>query len=320
MATAFATALAAPDARGARALIAEAAANGASVARLYVNVVRPILAELERGDHDVRARRAAGRGEAILADLIATLPSNSAGGLGRAAVLWCRDRGIEAVDGRVAMHFLEADEWKVNRIGAETCLDHAVDDAGAGIELVVAATAGPEDAPALARACTDLRRLADPPVIVLCDFSGRSGHHAAALAFGADAVAQDPQELVRCAAGQLPASGQRRWGVRLSRGAGVLSLSPTGCLDAASVGRLADVALSRCRSFSRLVVDLRDLAEIEPAGVRELAAWPDLPRLRDIDLVVVADGKVRGQLESCAVAAPLRVVETADQAVQPASA
>lgn len=320
LARAFRAALGAPDVRGARALVAQAAAAGTSAGALYVGVVRPALAELQSTDRNVRARLAAGIGEAILAELVMALATSQSSGVGRAAVLSCRDRGIEAVDGSVAMDFLEADGWQVDRLTAGNTLQDAAAVDGAGIELVVAVTAGPEDALALARVCTELRRLPDPPVIVLCDFSQRPQHHAASMALGADAVALDPEDLVRCAARHLPSCGHRRWGVRLSRSGTTLSLAPTGCLDATSVGRLADVALSRAGTFRRLIVDLRDLAEVDAAGVRQLAAWPNLPAMRDVELVAVASEELRREFDQHPLQPPLRVVATADEAARPAVA
>lgn len=320
LASAFRAALGAPDVRGARALIAQAAEAGASAGALYVDVVRPALAELQSADRNIRARLAAGIGEAILADLVMAVAPAQSSGIGRAAVLSCRDQGIEAVDGSVAMDFLEADGWEVDRLVAGNTLQDAADVEGAGIELVVAVTAGPEDALALAHVCTELRRLADPPVIVLCDFSQRPQHQAASTALGADAVARDPEDLVRCAASHLPASGHRRWGVRLSRWGTTLCLAPTGCLDATSVGRLADVALSRTGTFRRLIIDLRDLAQIEAAGVRHLAAWPNLPALRDVDVVAVGTEEHRRQFDQHSLQPPLRVVATAEEAASPAIA
>jgi hypothetical protein len=276
--------------------------------------VRPALAELQQPGRHVRARLAAGIGEAILADLVRAVAARQPTGAGRAAVLSCRDQGIEAVDGSVAMDFLEADGWSVDRLHPATPIPDVRAIAAGGIQLVVAVTAGPRDALALAHVCTALRRLADPPAVVLCDFSERAEPRAATMALGADAVARDPEELVRCAGRQLPASGHRRWGVRLSRVGATLSLAPTGCLDSTSVGRLADVALSRSGSYRRLVLDLRDLAEIDPAGVRHLAGWPNLPGMRDVELVAVAGDELRGVLAAQAALADVRVVGSAEEA------
>jgi len=175
---------------------------------------------------------------------------------------------------------------------------------GGSLELAVAVTAGPEDALRLAPVCTALRRLADPPVILLCDFSGRpeTRQRAASSSLGADAVALDPDQLVRHAAERLPTEGRRRWGVRLSRSGGTLVLTPTGRLDATSIGRLFEVALTRRGTFSRLVLDLRDVAAIEPAGLEELSLWSQRNQLEGAELRVVADAGLRERLEAAGLA------------------
>ena len=304
--SAFAAALAAADVRDARRMVAAAADQGIAPGRMYVAVVRPALAAFQRPGPHARERLAAGLGEAVLADLVARLPVGDRRGSGRAAVLSCRDRGIEAVDGSVAMDFLACDGWSVDRSGPRGRMPAIARDGG--IELAVAVTAGPEDALRLAPVCTDLRRLADPPVIILCDFSGRFDQRAASSALGADAVAHDPQELVRCAAERLPDPGQRHWGVRLSRKGTDLVLAPTGRLDATSMSRLVDVAATRSGTFARLVVDLRDLAEIAPAGALALGHWPD--RLPGVEVRVLADAGVLVRLRSTGVQLPPELIDS----------
>lgn len=275
---AFRSALVGPDVRGARRMVAAAADDGADPGLLYVDVVRPALAELQSSDDSVRRRIAAGIGEAVLADLVSHVPLTGIHGTGRAALLTSRHEGVERVDGNIAIDFLEADGWTVEHLVSDPATPlHTLAGDGA-VELAVAITAGPEDALKLAPMCTELRRLADPPVILLCDFTGRAEPRAALSALGADAVARDPGELVHEAARRLPGPGLRRWGVRLSREDGALVLAPTGRLDAISVARLADVATTRLGTFSSLVLDLRDLAEIDLGGVSDLsrAPWPEL--------------------------------------------
>lgn len=288
MAGAFRASLNAPDVRRARAVVADARDAGASPGRLYVDVVRPALAALQRGSGGTRARVAAGIGEAILSDLVGRLAPGARAGIGHAAVLSCRAVGIEAVDGSVALDFLEADGWRVERLLADEAEDSISARArSTSMELAVAVTAGPRDALRLAPVCTELRRLPDPPVILLCDFSSRAEHRAAVTALGADAVARDPDELVRYAADRLPEGGSRRWGVRITRSDKALTLVPTGRLDATSAARLAEVAISRLGTFSRLVLDLRDLAEVEPAGLRELSAWADRLPVEGVEVAIL---------------------------------
>ena len=301
LATSFRAAVAAPDLPGARGMIATAADDGIPGGRLYVEVVRPALAELAGPDRSPSARLAAGIGEDVLADLVRRLPLAERGAARRAAVLSCRTGGIEAVDGNLAMDYLEVGGWSVARLGDDGLLPRVRELRHGAVELAVAVIAGPEDALRLASACTELRRLADPPVIVLCDFSGRADSGSAPAALGADAVVHDPDELLRCAAGHLPGPGRRRWGVRLSRSDGTLLMAPTGRLDATSADRLADVALTRLGSYSRLVLDLGDVAEIDADGVRALAGWPALLPAPTVDLLLVADAGSRAMLQGTGV-------------------
>jgi ABC-type transporter Mla MlaB component len=111
-------------------------------------------------------------------------------------------------------------------------------------------------------------------------------------------------------AGQrLPGPGLRRWGVRLSRAGHALTLAPTGRLDGTSVTRLADVALTRMGTFDRLLIDLRDLAEIDVAGVRDLAGWPQLVGFGDVELRVVTDNDSRIRIGAAGVALLAPMVE-----------
>lgn len=303
LAGAFRAALDVPDASGARRLVADAIDAGASPGRLYVEVLRPALEALQASRHPGHARLAAGIAETVLPELAGRLPTVPQSGTGRAAVLSCRRQGIEAFDGSAAMDFLECAGWNVERLDADGGRASADElTRGPGIELAVAVVAGPEDALGLAPVCTSLHRLPDPPVILLCDFSGRSRHRATPAVLGVDAVAHDPGELVRCASERLPGAGLRRWGVRLSRSPGTLVLAPTGCLDATSVERLTEVVLTRLGSFDRLTLDIRDLAELDAAGVRALDAWRSLPALADIELRAVIDDTVRAQLASAGAA------------------
>jgi hypothetical protein len=200
----FRAALAAPDVRGARSLVARAAQAGAPLGRLYVDVLRPALVELQGPGRTVGARLAAGIGEAILADLVGRLPALRSG-RGRAAVLVCRDGGIEDIDGTVATDFLETAGWTVQRLRGETPEREVPALAGANpAELAVVVTAGPADALRLAPVCTALRHLADPPVILLCDFSGPSRRRAPSASLGADLIAHDPDELLRGVAQPRP--------------------------------------------------------------------------------------------------------------------
>jgi anti-anti-sigma factor len=119
---------------------------------------------------------------------------------------------------------------------------------------------------------TELRRLADPPVIIACSF-GHPDETRRARAAGADVFTSDPDDLLREVRGRLPDAGARNWGVRLRRRGDTLVVAPTGDLDAGSVERLRQVVDSRAGSFATLIVDTRDVASVGSSGVDALLAW-----------------------------------------------
>ena len=297
LASDFRESLTAMDVASARRIVAEALTDGAAPGRLYVEVVRPVLSELSLEGQGMHGRVLAVGCKAIFAELVGALPITERAGPGRAALLSCRTNGIERVDGDLAIDFLEADGWAVQHLhGPEAALSLGPTARPGSVELAVAVVGGPEDALRLAPACTLLRRLPDPPVVLLCDFTGRSDWPTASVALGADAFVSDPQDLVVQAASRLPANGVRRWGVQISRRGDSLVLTPTGRLDLASAERLADVVRSRIGTFARVVIDLRDLAEFSSGGVEDVCGWPDSGSFEDLDLLIVGDSGVRSRL------------------------
>ena len=150
--------------------------------------------------------------------------------------------------------------------------------------------------------CASLRRASDPPVILLADLAGGADRRAPLLALGADDVVDDPMALLRSASARSPVPGQRRWGVRLLRCGDTLTVAPTGSLDGASVGRLADIAITRAGSFQRLVIDLRDLSDIDPEGVSGLLAWPERVPCGGVSRELLVDGPVRHALDRATLA------------------
>lgn len=308
----FCAALSASDVALARRLAIDALAAGAAPGRLYVDVVRPAFSGIDFDGPAVHERMLAVGCRAILADLVGALPVATSVGPGRAALLSCRQDGIERVDGDLAIDFLEADGWAVQRLhGPRAALSLGPAARPDSVELAVAVVAGPEDALKLAPACTALRRLPDPPVVLLCDFTGRSDWPAASHALGADALVSDPQELVLQAALHLPAAGIRRWGVQISRRSDALVLTPTGKLDIASAKRLADVVRSRIGTFSRVVIDLRDLAEFSSAGIEDVCAWPVGGALHDVDVLLVGDKAVRSRIDALGLNPPVALSDAA---------
>lgn len=308
----FRRALTETDVAHARRLVTGALAEGAAPGRLYVEVVRPAFSGLEFDGPDLRARSSAVACRAIMADLVGALPVSESVGPGRAALLSCSRDGVERLDGDLANDFLEADGWAVQQLhGPRAALSLGPAARPESIELAVAVVAGPEDALRLSPACTLLRRLPDPPVVLLCDFTGRSDWPTASVALGADAFVSDPEELVLQAALRLPADGVRRWGVQISRRGSSLVLTPTGKLDAVSAQRLADVVRSRVGTFARVVVDLRDLADFSSGGLEDLCAWPDAGALPDVELVLVGDPGVRSRIDALGMSARVALADPA---------
>ncbi len=301
----FSQALRAGDVGPARGLILGALAQGVAPGRLYVDVVRPGLQQLDLdGPAAESGRETAELGQALIADLAGALPLTLGGGAGRAALLSCGELTIERLDGDVVAAFLEADGWAVQRHrGPEAALSLGPASRAGGVELAVAVVAGPDAALRLAAACTDMNRLPDPPVCLLCDFTGRSDWPAASIALGADALISDPQELLEQAARRLPAGETRRWGVSIATRDDALWLVPTGRLDGTSAERLAEVVESRIGRFSKLVVDLRDLAEISPAGVKGILEWSRNGPLKDVPVQLVGDADVRTRISALGPAA-----------------
>jgi CheY-like chemotaxis protein len=271
-------ALVALDLAGSRDILAEAA-EGESLGRVYADLVRPALvraaAHWEAGTGRPRDRRL------VLASVeaglrhVALRPVAGAGmrGAGREALVSIGAGEVDALDGRVIVDTLSGDGWSVTEIeaGADAAEVAALAER-THVELVVTPSRNAADLLLSALVYTGLRRLADPPVIVACGF-GRADDTRRARAAGADAYVNDPDDLLTYLDGQLPARGDRNWGVTLRRVAGTLVVAPTGHLDPRSVARLREVAESRLARFDALIVDTRDVASAPAPGIERLVAW-----------------------------------------------
>src|SRR5579875_761609 len=302
----FAQALANPNIAVACSIVAAALADGASPGRVYVDVVRPALRAAAIRGQLRQTRLLDGFGQTLIGDLVGALTPTEGGGSGRTALLTCGELTMDRLDGNLVAAFLEADGWSVQRMhGPEAALAMGPASRLDGIELAVVVVSDAEAASHLASACTEMSRLPDPPVCLLCDFTGRADWPAASSGLGADALVSDPQELLEQAAHRLPAGGTRRWGVSVARRDDTLVLTPTGTLDATSAGRLAEMIQSRIGSFARLVVDLRDLAEISAAGIEGIVGWSQSGPLQRVELLLVGDAGVRARLDALGLAVPL---------------
>lgn len=298
----FAAALAIPDVSLARAVVTGAADAGASPGRLYLDVMRPALVRLAGEGPPARGRLAADLAASVLADVLETRAHPVDTAQGRVAVIAHGDEGMHAADGHAATEFLEWGGWRVERLGLSPDPGRTDLARGGAVELAVLVVGATHQAGELGRLCAALRHSSDPPVIVLADFGGRPLPRAMLMALGADDAVLDPDALLRTAVDHSPAPGRRRWGVRLGRTGTTLTIAPTGTLDAINVGRLADIAASRAGSYTRLVIDLRDLSDIGPDGVRGLAAWPAAAGSDDVERELLVDPAVRAALHEAAIA------------------
>lgn len=308
----FAQALSVPDVKLARRLVVGSLESGCSPGRLYVEVIRPALSACELDGSGIEAQLFASLGRTIMADLVRFLPATVGGGDGRTALLTCGVSTIEQLDALVVTDFLEADGWVVQRLhGPRAALDLGPASRADGIELAVAVVAGPEQSLRLAPACTEMHRLPDPPVCLLCDFTGRLDWPGASAALGADAFISDPQELLWEAAGRLPAGVTRRWGVSIARRHGALVLAPTGRLDDTSARRLADVVQSRAGTFTRLIVDLRDLAEVSRRGIEDVCSLCESGDLAGVEVQLIGDAAVRTRIDALGTGSAVSLVDSA---------
>ena len=302
LAVSFAAALAVPNVTLARAVVTGAAEAGASPGRLYLDVIRPALVRLTGDGPPAQGRLAAELAATVLADVLETRPHRADTASGRVAVVAYGDEGLHAADGHAATEFLEWGGWRVERLGLSPDAGRTDLARGGAIELAVLVVGATDEVSGLGKLCTALRHSSDPPVIVLADFGGRPRPRATLMALGADDAVLDPDALLRTAVDHSPAPGRRRWGVRLRRTGPTLTIVPTGTLDATNAGRLVDVAASRTGTYTRLVIDLRDLSDIGPDGVGGLAAWAAGVAADDVKRDLLVDPVVRGALHQAGIA------------------
>ena len=305
----FAAALAVPDVPLARAIVTGAADAGATPGRLYLDVIRPALVQLAGDGSAAQGRLAADLSATVLADVLEAHPHPVDTARGRVAVIVHGDDGLHATDGQAVTEFLEWGGWRVERLAASSDGRGTDLARGGAIELAVVVVGATDEVSGLAARCAALRHANDPPVIVLADFGGRPLPRATLMALGADDAVLDPDALLQSAVDRSPAPGRRRWGVRLRRTGTTLTIAPTGTLDATNVGRLADVAASRAGTFTRLVIDLRELSDIGSDGVSRLAAWP-VGDGAELERELLVDPAVRAALHEAGVGG-WRLVEPA---------
>ena len=294
---AFVDALRTPSVPRARALGRLATSSGADAGHLYVDIIRPALAHAVPGPADT-VRLAGEISLTVLADALETQPAPPGHGTGRAALVVHGETPLQLLDGRAVSAFLSWAGWRVGRLRPEATGPTRSDlDRGGAIELAVIVVDSEAPVAALAPVCTMLRRLADPPVILLADLAGGLRHREALLGLGVDDVVDDPMALLQAASSGSPMLGRRRWGVRMLRSGDTLTVAPTGSLDRENVSRLADIAITRAGSFRHLVLDLRDLSDIDVDGIDGLRQWPDRVLSGEISRELLVDDAVRRALQ-----------------------
>jgi MerR family transcriptional regulator, light-induced transcriptional regulator len=193
--------LLAPDARAARQLIDDALTAGITASSLYLQVIAPAMHEVgrlwETSQVTVAEEHLATQiTQVVMAGLGLHVYGGEPVGAGRVAVVSPSPGELHSLGGQMVADFLEAQGWVSLHLGPDTPAHELVSlvherDA----EVVALSTALPGHLLPVTRVCQLLRQLPRPPFIVA---GGRAygGDPARALAIGADAFAEDPEELL----------------------------------------------------------------------------------------------------------------------------
>jgi methanogenic corrinoid protein MtbC1 len=207
--SAYVEAILAPDARRARTLVEAACDRGVPPERIYLDVLQPALHEVGRRWEQARLSVAGEHlatqiTQAVLAALAARM-TRGRSGAGRRALVSCSPGERHVLGGQMVADFLDAGGWDVLSLGADTpAPDLARLAAAERVDVVALSTALPGHLIAVGRACAHLRRLPEPPFVVV---GGQAfgGDERRALAVGADAYAPDPQALLEILGDQFGA-------------------------------------------------------------------------------------------------------------------
>jgi methanogenic corrinoid protein MtbC1 len=205
---AYLAALLARDQRGARAVVAEALADGASPEDLYLQVFQPALQEVGHrwalGDLSVADEHLATAVTHQLLDEVSPRMRTVPWG-GRLAVVSSTPDELHALGARMVADFLEADGWEVLQLGAAT----PADDLVALVEreapdMVALSTTTPRSLPGIADVLQQLRRAHPRPLIVVGGQFWTPEAARTALELGADVVERDPRTLVAILREKVP--------------------------------------------------------------------------------------------------------------------
>jgi hypothetical protein len=259
-----------------RTAVDHALADGAGPGLVYASVVRAELATADAtagaGPRaDMLRGLARSSANAALARLSERLPTTDEGA-GRCAVVLVPPGPLGELDAHALSDALAADGWRPTSVSLDQDAVRAVGQIET-LRAELALVPGADAAQVLAsrRTCSLLRRLTAPPLVIGVSFDSPAGPPpvlAADHAVGSiDALAPLLRRRMGLGGGPVP------WGVRLGRDGAGLTVSPGGILDALSVSRLREIVETRRTHYPRVVIDLRELLDIDGDGLRTLTAW-----------------------------------------------
>jgi len=205
---AFLDALLARDSGRARRAVAAAVDQGAPIPEVYLELLRPALAEIGHrwaiGRLNVAEEHyATAIAQSLLEGLSADLKRPPANG--RLAVVSGTPEEQHALGARMVADFLEADGWEVLLLGPGAPahdLTELVDLERPDVVALSTATAGA--LPGVVEVLGALRELRPRPFIVVGGQFWTAETSAAAPELGADAVVHDPRELVAILRERVP--------------------------------------------------------------------------------------------------------------------
>jgi MerR family transcriptional regulator, light-induced transcriptional regulator len=206
----YLAALLAADLSGARSVLDEAVAGGASVRAIYLEVLQPTLYEIgsmwSRAEISVAQEHlATAATQSAMARLAGTLTAGPHGTRPGVAIVACVSDEMHSLGGRMVADFLQSDGWDVQYLGQVTPADDlAALAARHGAKVVALSAALPERIPRVREVVAALRAL-DPPPFVLCGGQAFGGSEERALATGADAFARDADAASRVLRERFPA-------------------------------------------------------------------------------------------------------------------
>jgi hypothetical protein len=258
-----------------RMAVDHALADGASPGAAYARAVRPMLvAALDGGGSspsaDIERALVRSCAQASLAVLSTRLPVTDEG-LGRRAVVLTPPGPLGELDGRALADALDAGGWspEIVALDQEPAATVArIQELRAEVALVPAGDPG--QLLAARQACSLLRRIAAPPLVVAVTFA--EGADAPAIATDHHVGTTDAlPALLRRRMGR--GSGPVPWGVRLGRDGDGLTVAPGGLLDPTTVARLREIVDTRRTLYPRIVIDLRELLATDTPGLTALVSW-----------------------------------------------